>query len=107
VSAYFIAVILDLMAVRKYTRLKLNIMEVFIKPLISTLGMALVAKFSYIGLLGILGSKLATLIAIFLAAIVYMILLLITGSLTYEDFNLLPNGEKIAKKLLKLGILKK
>jgi len=107
VAAYFIAVILDLMAVRKYTRLKLDIMEVFIKPLISTLGMALVAKFSYIGFLEILGSKLSTLVAIFLAVIVYMILLLITGSLTYEDFSLLPNGEKIAKKLVKLRILKK
>ena len=59
------------------------------------------------GFLQIFGSKLATLMAIFLAAIVYVILLLITGSLTYEDFSLLSNGEKIAKKLLKLGILKK
>ena len=45
--------------------------------------------------------------AIIIAAIVYFILLLITGSITYEDFILLSNGDKVAKKLVKLGILKK
>ena len=107
VVAYFIAAILDLIAVKKYTRVKLNKIEVFIKPLISALGMALAAKFLYLGLLGIVGSKLATVIAIIIAAIVYFILLLLTGSLNYEDVVLLTNGEKIAKKLNKLGILKK
>lgn len=107
VTAYFIAALLDLIAVRKYTRLKLNIIEVFIKPLLSTVGMTLVAKFVYMGLLDIIGGKLATIVAIILAAIAYLILLLVTGSLTYEDFSLLPNGEKIAKKLERLGVLKR
>src|SRR5699024_6328666 len=75
VTAYFIAALLDLIAVRKYTRLKLNIIEVFIKPLLSTVGMTLVAKFVYMGLLDIIGGKLATIVAIILAAIAYLILL--------------------------------
>lgn len=107
VVAYFIAALLDLRAVKKYTRLKLNITEVFIKPLISALGMALVAKFLHLGLRGIIGGKLATIVAIIVAAIVYFILLLMTGSLNYEDVVLLSGGEKVANKLNKMGILKK
>ncbi|NMB07468.1 MAG: polysaccharide biosynthesis protein [Tissierellia bacterium] len=107
VVAYLIAALLDLMAVKKYTRLKLDLIEVFIKPLLSSIGMALVAKFVHLGLISSIGDKLATIMAIIIAAIVYFILLLITGSITYEDFILLSNGDKVAKKLVKLGILKK
>ncbi len=59
--------------------------------------MALVAKFVHLGLISSIGDKLATIMAIIIAAIVYFILLLITGSITYEDFILLSNGDKVAK----------
>lgn len=107
VVAYFIASILDLISVRKYTKLKFNIKEVFINPLLASLGMALVAKVIHISFMGIIGSRLATIVAIIIAAIVYIILLILTGSLTYEDFELLPKGKKISDKLVKLKLLKR
>ncbi|GFN35213.1 putative polysaccharide biosynthesis protein [Tepidimicrobium xylanilyticum] len=107
VTAYFIAAGLDLISVKKYTRLKLNIKELFIKPLVSSLGMALVARVSYLALLGIIGDRLSTVIAIFLGVISYGVLLLVTGSLTYEDFNLLPKGDRIGNLLLKLKLIKR
>ena len=107
VSAYFIASILDLISVRKYTRLKFHIKEMLIKPLTSSIGMAIVAKVVYISFLNIVGDKLSTIIAIIIAAIAYFMLLILTGSLTYEDFDLLPKGDKIANKLVKLKLIKR
>lgn len=105
-TAYFIAALLDLISVKKYTKLKLNTKAVFIKPLISSLGMALAAKIIYSSSLNILGDRLSTIFAIIIAAIVYGILLLLTGSLTYEDFKLLPKGDKIANLLIKFKLMR-
>ena len=69
--------------------------------------MAIVAKVVYISFLNIVGDKLSTIIAIIIAAISYFMLLILTGSLTYEDFDLLPKGDKIATKLVKLKLIKK
>ena len=107
VTAYLIAALLDLAAVHKYTRLKFNTKEIFIKPFISSIGMALVAKLIHVSFINIIGDKLSTIIAIIIAAIIYFVLLIITGSLTYEDFKLLPKGDKIANKLIKLKLLKR
>lgn len=107
VVAYFIASILDLISVRKYTRLKFHIKEMLIKPLTSSIGMAIVAKVVYISFLNTVGDKLSTIIAIIIAAIAYFMLLILTGSLTYEDFDLLPKGDKIANKLVKLKLIKR
>ncbi|MCF6464552.1 putative polysaccharide biosynthesis protein [Clostridium sp. Cult2] len=107
VSAYLIAALLDLIAVRKYTRLKLGRNEMLIKPLMSAIGMALVAKLVYTSLINITGDKLSTVIAIIVAAIAYFVLLIVTGSVTEEDFNLFPKGDKIANKLAKFKMLKR
>ena len=105
--AYLIAAVLDLISVIKYTRLKLQVKDLFIKPLISSLGMAVLTKVSYLGLLGIIGDRLSTIVAIFIGAIAYGVLLLVTGSFTYEDFSLLPKGDKIANLLLKFKLIKR
>ena len=107
VTAYFIASTLDLIAVYKYTRLKFNIINTFVKPFIASLGMAIVAKLIHIGFANIVGDKLSTIVAIIVAIIIYLVLLILTGSLTYEDFNLLPKGDKIANKLIKFKLIKK
>jgi stage V sporulation protein B len=107
VTAYFIASLLDLIAVRKYTRLKLDIVDIFVKPFFASAIMALVAKLIHVGFINVIGSRLATIVAIVIAAIIYFILLVAIGSLTYEDFKLLPNGDKIASRLVRLKLLKK
>ncbi len=106
VIAYLIAAILDLLSVRKYAEINYNVKDIFIKPLLSSLGMAFVAKISHLLLSGIIGTRLATVIAIGLAGICYIVLLFVTGSITYADFKLFPSGEKIGRKLLDKGILK-
>ncbi len=105
VTAYLIAGVLDFISVRKYTRIRINIKEIFIKPIVSTLGMAVAGRLTYMGILNIVDSRLATVVAIIVAAGVYGILLLVTRTLTYDDFSLLPKGDKIADKLVKLKLI--
>lgn len=77
------------------------------KPLLSTVGMAIAAKVIYVGLEPIFRSRLSTIAAIGVAALIYGILLLLTKTLTYDDFTLLPKGNKIAALLLKLNLIKR
>lgn len=107
VVAYFIAAVLDLISVRNYTRTKFNVKDIFVKPLLSVIGMTLAAKITYMGIEPILGNRLSTIVAISLAAVVYGLLLLLTRTLTYDDFNLLPKGNKIADLLVKLKLIKR
>ena len=106
VVAYLIASTLDLISVRKYAKMEFETGEVFVKPLISAIGMAIMAKLSHIALNSAIGDRLATVLAIIVGAVIYFLLLIRTGSITYEDFKLLPKGDKIAKTLVKLKLLK-
>ena len=106
VVAYFIAAALDLFAVKKHANIDFDIRETFINPLISTIGMAVVAFLGHRLFVGLVGSRLATVIAIGLAGICYVVLLFATKSITYDDFKLLPGGEKLGKKLVEKNILK-
>jgi len=81
---------------------------VFIKPLLCTVIMAAVAYFSYglasklgTGMLGTgrLSAVVCLVIAIFLAVIVYLVLIIVTRTITQEDMKLVPKGEKVAKIL--------
>lgn len=107
VVAYLIAAVLDLIDVKKYTKTNLSTKDIFIKPLLSTLGMTLAAKVVFSGASNIVGDRIATVISIAIAAVVYGVLLLATRTLTYDDFNLLPKGDKIANILLKLKLIRK
>lgn len=106
VVAYLIASSLDFIGVKKHSRMKFKTNEVFIKPLISAIGMAVVAKVSHIFFSSIIGDRLSTIVAVFIGAVIYLLLLIRTGSITYDDFKLLPKGEKLAKTLIKLKLLK-
>ena len=61
--------------------------------------MAVAAKFSYRFLAAPLGNSLATLGAIAAAAVVYGALVLALRTITREDLELLPHGEKLARIL--------
>lgn len=106
VTAYGIASILDLFSVKKHAKIKLNFIDIFIKPSISALGMAVFVFLSYSNLVGILGSKLSTVMAIFIGAVLYGILLIVTGSITSEDLSLLPKGDKVGKVIDKIKLIK-
>lgn len=106
VVAFGIAAILDLISVKIYSRVNLSVKDIFIKPFISALGMAIMARLSFVFMNRIIGEKLATISAIGVGGIVYIILLLITGSITSQDLSLMPKGDKIAEKMNKFKMIK-
>ena len=76
------------------------------RPLAATVGMGAATYLSHTVLLRVLGTapgtlldKLATLVAIAVAAVVYVVLLLLLRAIEREDVLLLPKGEKIANLL--------
>ena len=107
VAAYTIAAIINIIAVAYITKIKFNYRNIFLKPLVASLGMAIVAKLSHMILFNIIGGRLSTVVSILLAAMVYIVLLVLTGSITPEDMALLPKGDKIKNKLGKYNIFDK
>lgn len=107
VVAYMTASILNFIAVKKYTKTTFSFIEAFFKPIISVLTMTLVVWYSYGFTTPIIGAKLATVASIIIGAIVYGLMLLLLGSITSRDFDLLPGGTRIAKILKSVGLLRK
>ena len=106
VVAFAIAAFLNLIYVIKHGKIKLSFKNIFLKPFLAALGMSIVALFSYNLLINILGNRFTTILAIGIGALVYAILLVITGSITSEDLSLIPMGEKIGEKLEKFNLMK-
>lgn len=106
VIAFAIAAFLDLFFVVKYSKVSLSFKNIFFKPFLSALGMSGAAGLSYKIIVSTLGNRLSTIIAIGFGALVYIILLVITGSITTEDLSLIPKGKKIGKKLEKFNLMK-
>lgn len=98
VVVYATAAILDLVGVIKYTRIKLNFKNIFLKPLGSSIGMAIIVKLSYVIFESILGSRISTLVAISIGVAAYALFLLLSGSINEEDLSLVPKGDRIIKK---------
>lgn len=96
--AYLVVAVLDVYGVKKYTGAKFDIMLTYVKPLISSLVMAAVAWLTYYKVLsGGEGDSLKTLLAVFVAAVVYVIMLFVTRSITREDLENMPGGDKILR----------
>ena len=98
VVVYATAATLNFRAVIKHTKMKFDAKNIFLKPLISSLAMAIIVKLSYVLFDGILGSRLSTLVAIGIGVVAYAFFLLISGSINEDDLALVPKGDKIIRK---------
>jgi len=78
-----------------------NFMSVFIKPLLASGICAITAYVAYILAAKIMPDKLATCVAIAIAAVFYAISLLCIKAISRDDILMLPKGQKIAKILEK------
>lgn len=80
------------------TKIKINLIQISARPLLSAAIMAAATGVSFRLIKSVLGSQnLATLGAIAIAAVVYSISLFVTGAITKEDLELIPKGEKLAR----------
>ncbi len=100
-TAYAIASILNIFAVKKYTKVKFNVMLTFLKPVFSGLLMSLSVWCTYKLLIGVFGNTLSTLISVGVGGMVYGSMLFVTKAITIEELRTMPKGDKI------VGLLKK
>jgi stage V sporulation protein B len=91
----------------KKTKIKINMVSVFLKPLIASLLCAVSAYTSYEILTNIIliNTKISTIFSIIISALIYIITLFTFKTINENDLKTLPKGEKIACILKKLKIV--
>lgn len=110
VTAYALAMTLNVFCLKKHVQMKFDLKSVVLKPLISVMVMAVFVKGTHLIASFLISGRLATLLAIFVGVIAYAYMLLATNTLTETDFAMIPGGSKVKKlkeKLQKFGLMRK
>lgn len=103
---YFIACMLNMIRLRTYVDYKFDFVDSYLKPTIATIVMGAVSLGTYLVLVRMMRSSLATVAAIGLAMFVYLIAIMLLGVLKDDDYKMLPGGAKLQaleRKLFKRG----
>lgn len=103
---HIIAFIIVFAVLRKTVDLKINFSKIVLKPIIASGMMAIVSYGAYILLNGIIVPKMATIIALIVAVVVYVLSVIVLKIFNEEDILMLPYGRKIFAILVKMGIYK-
>lgn len=107
VAAALTAMIINLIVLRNKIKLDTDKVSLIIKPIIATLVMGAVAFLTHYYVNMLIGKdRIATIIAILLAVIVYIFAILSLKVFDRDDYHMLPFGDKIYKFLQKLKIVK-
>lgn len=103
---YLIMMSYNLFMLCKITNYRPKLISLIIKPLLASFVCA-AGAWGANGLFNLIGlpSKVSTLLAIVVAAVLYVVALFIFKGITRADILMLPKGEKIAKRLEKRGII--
>ena len=105
-ACHIIAFCIVFTVLRKTVKLDLSFSKMVIKPLIASAMMAVVSYGVYILLKGIIVSKLATILALSVAVVVYVLSVIILRIFSKDDILMLPAGDKIYAILVRTGIYK-
>ena len=103
---YITITVVNFYFVAKYVHFLPRFINVFIRPLISAVICAATALLSYKLLSHLSASRVMVLLAIMIAAAVYMLCIFLTRTITADDVKLLPRGERIYNKLRRMRLMK-
>lgn len=103
VVAFAVASLLNVVSLYKQDFLEINVIKLAIKPLLSGLVMGVFVYFAYSPVASLVGSKLATVGVIGVAAIIYGTMIIMTKTLTHDEYDMLPGGSKLRKLADKIG----
>lgn len=96
---------LSFIVLSKTIKLELDFKKFILKPIIATFAMCICSYYLYTLLLGLsISARLATIIGLIFAVIIYLIMVIILKIFTKEEVLMIPYGQKINKILEKLGI---
>ena len=104
VACHLVAFCIAFTLLRKNIKLNLTFSKFVIKPVIATAIMGICSYFIYLTLRGIIIERMATIIAIVVAVIIYVLSVIILKVFTKEEIKMLPAGDKIVKILEKIKI---
>ncbi len=104
VVCHIIAFTIASTALRKNIKLNVPISKILIKPLIAVTIMGICSYFTYSVLIGIIAKKLATIIAMVFAVIIYGLAIVTLKVFSKEEILQLPSGNRIYGLLRKLKI---
>ncbi len=104
VACHLVAFTIAITSLRKTIKLDLTFSKFVIKPVIAVAIMGICSYFSYLTLLGIIAQKLATIIAIIIAVIIYALAIIALKVFSEEEIQMMPGGSKIDKVLKKLKV---
>ncbi len=103
---YIIIMIIDIIAINRYAQIRINLYATFILPLFCGVLCGIGAKVSYFVFDIFFSSRVSTVLAIGVAVVIYGLSILLTKGITKKDFLMIPKGEKIAKVLEKIRLLR-
>ena len=104
VVCHLVAFTIAINILRKNIKLDLSFSKFVLKPILATVIMAICSYFIFILLNGIMAERLATVLAMLFAVIVYMLAIVALKIFTKEEIYMIPYGTKIYKFLEKYGI---
>jgi len=97
ISAYAVASALNMAAMKKYTKVKLDIALTFGKPLLSAITMSALVWVCCRILGALLGNAAATLLSIAAGVLIYFFMIFKLKAITKEELRKLPKGDKLVK----------
>ena len=103
---YLTVTVLNLYFIRKHVGVMPKLSGLFGKPLISGIACAVAAYFTFELVSSIISPKLAVVMAIAVAAVVYAVILFLVRGISADEIKLLPKGTKIYSVLNKLKLVK-
>ena len=104
VVCHAIACIISFVILKKHIEFDFSIKKCIIKPILATIMMIICSWFVYISLNSIIGERVATIIAIGVAVIIYVLSVIVLKIFEKEEIFMLAKGEKIYEVLAKVGI---
>jgi stage V sporulation protein B len=97
VAAFIIASMLNLIAVRKYTGVKIDIRLTFLKPALAGITMAACVWVTYRLVNMVLADAFSTLISIAVGAMIYFFMIIKIKAITMEELAKMPKGGRLVK----------
>lgn len=99
VACHAVAFTIAITSLMKNIKLELTFSKFVVKPALATAIMGICSYFVYSNLLGIISSKLATILAIIFAVIIYAMAIIVLKVFNKEEIIKIPMGNKIYKIL--------
>ncbi len=102
-TAYAVAMVLNELAVKKYTGVSIDYVRTYVKPAIATAMMSVTAVGVYkagevlIGTASHAGAAVITMLAVAAAVVVYVITIFAIHAITIDELQDLPAGDKLAR----------